>query len=572
MPPATELLLPITPTGTAAAPIPERRSRPADPGVVDCLLIGFNDSDFAGYVDMVRSMGTDSGAWQDLRLAFVEIDGKPYRALDALTRFHPDADSGRVFHNSDFLWPVITTLGSFVATRGFSFDYVNLFHRERDELRRKLTEQDVRTVVVTTTLYVSAQPILEIVEFVRGCAPDVQIIIGGPYLANQEKMADREALSALLDYLGGDIYVIGREGERSLARTLAALTDGTDLSGVPNLAFRDRPGAGFTFTRTDVESNSLADNMVDYSVFPQAAFNEFVTTRTAKSCPFSCAFCGFPQRAGKYTYLDVAHVERELERLSEIPTVSTVTFIDDTFNVPKVRFREILRMMIDRDFGFRWNSFYRSDHGDDETIRLMAAAGCEGVFLGVESGSDQMLKRMNKTARRADYLGALRTFREVGISTYASLIVGFPGETEESVAETVSLIETGRPDFYRAQLWYADPVTPVWEKRAEYGITGEAFNWSHDTMTSDQACDLINDMFVSVENSIWLPQFGFEQWSVFYLLRRGMTMDQIKTFLRSFTALTADQMMKGDSGEVDPALLADLVAACRFDVVEAAAR
>ncbi|MEU0744549.1 PhpK family radical SAM P-methyltransferase [Streptomyces sp. NPDC006134] len=534
---------------------------------MDCLLIGFNDTPFRDYVETVRAMGEQSGAFQDLRLAYVDHEGEPLRALDLLTRLHNEEfpDRPQHFHNSDFLWPVITYLGTYLHRAGLSFDYVNLFHLEKDRLREKLQSQDVLTVAITTTLYVSAQPIIEIVEFVRRYNKKAKIVIGGPYIANQAQVVSGPDLEALLDYLGGDIYVIGREGEKTLTRLIKALRAGDDLSTVPNLAYRK--GDTFALTLPEVESNPLEENMVDYDLFPPGAINEFITTRTAKSCPFSCAFCGFPQRAGKYTYLDLEYVEKELDRLSRLPHVNTITFIDDTFNVPKVRFREILRLMIDKGYGFRWNSFYRSDHGDVETIRLMREAGCEGVFLGIESGSDAMLKRMNKTARRKHYLTALEAFNEVGISAYASLIVGFPGETEETVAETISLIEEGRPDFYRAQLWYADPVTPIWQQRNTYGIRGEAFNWSHDTMDSATACDIINDMFTSVKNSIWLPQFGFEQWSVFYLQRRGMTLDQVKTFLRHFNAAVADQMAHPGRTFIEPGILASLRESARFHVV-----
>jgi anaerobic magnesium-protoporphyrin IX monomethyl ester cyclase len=546
--------------------VPDRVDRAGgDASVVDCLLIGFNDVDFDSYVDMIEAMGPASGAYQDVRLAFVELDGKRYRTLDLLTKFHQGAGAGTHFHNVDFMWPVITYLGSFLAKHGFTFDYVNLFHLERDRLRRKLVEKDIRTIAITTTLYVSAEPILDIVSFIRKYNHTAKIIIGGPHIGNQDKMGDREDLEAAFDYLGADIYVISPEGERTLAQVLAALHEGASLSRVPNLAFRTDDG--FAFTPMAAESNQLEDNLIDYSLFPASDFNEFATTRTAKSCPFSCAFCGFPQRAGKYTYMGLDSVRAELNSLKELPSVSTVTFIDDTFNVPKVRFRELLHMMIDEQYNFRWNCFYRSDHGDEQTIRLMKEAGCEGVFLGIESGSDQMLKRMNKTARRRHYLEALPVFKDVGICTHASLIIGFPGETEETVAETVSLIEEGQPDFFRAQLWYCDPVTPIWQQREKYGIEGEAFSWKHHTMDSETACGVIDEIFASIRNSIWLPQFGFEQWSVFYLQRRGMSMPQIKALVRSFNALVADQISQGDNGRVRYDLLAEFQRNCHFDVV-----
>ncbi|MFI7633180.1 PhpK family radical SAM P-methyltransferase [Nonomuraea sp. NPDC049400] len=530
--------------------------------MVDCMLIGFNDYDFDSYVNMVAAGGLETGAYQDVRLAFVHHNGRRYRALDLLSEL---ADAAAVpphgFHNSDFMWPVITYLGSFLARRGFAFDYVNLFQLEKDRLRERLTSGEVGSVAITTTLYVSPHPIIEIVDFVRACAPHVPIIVGGPYITNLEAHG-KAIMNRSLSALGVDIAVVDREGELALTRVLSALRAGSDLRAIDNLVIR--AGEEWVHTPRAPESNGLTENMVDYTLFQAAAFNEFATTRTAKSCPFSCSFCGFPKRAGRYTYMDLSCVERELDHLAEIGPVNTITFIDDTFNVPKNRFRDIMRLMIEKGYGFRWNSYYRSDHGDRETIELMAAAGCEGVFLGIESGSDDQLKRMNKTARRADYLSALRSFRDVGISTYASLIIGFPGETDATVGETISLLDEGRPDFFRAQLWYADPVTPIWSKREEYGIRGGGFSWEHDTMTAKEACRHIERIFMTVDDPIWMPQFGFEQWSTFYLQRKGMPMRQIKEYLQSFNAAIREQLSDPGRSEIGEELLARLKAAAAF--------
>lgn len=530
--------------------------------MIECMLIGFNDFDFEEYVRLVAAGGEDSGAYQDLRLSFINYNGGPHRALDVLTQLHEPTDAPLTFHNADFLWPVITYLGTYLARHGFTFDYVNLFQQDKEHLKRVLREGKVRTVAITTTLYVSPHPIIEIVEFVRACAPDVKIIVGGPYVANLAAVTKGPNLDSVLEYLGADIYVVGREGELALTGILTALRDGSDLRSINNLVYMQ---GGTLITTPEVnEANSLEENMVEYSLFKPEEFNQFVTTRTAKSCPFSCAFCGFPQRAGKYTYLDLDHVGRELDRIAQLPTVDTITFIDDTFNVPKVRFREILQLMIDREYRFRWNSYYRSDHGDSRTIELMREAGCEGVFLGVESGSDAQLERMNKSARRADYFASLSDFRRAEICTYASLIIGFPGETDSTVAETESLLREGRPDFFRAQLWYCDPVTPIWERRADFGIRGRGFNWKHSTMTAPEACAHIERLFLDIDDPIWMPQFGFEQWSVFYLLRRGMSMDQIKTFVRTFNSVVRQQIQVPACQEVDPMLFHELQQSCQF--------
>ncbi len=531
--------------------------------MTDCLLIGFNESDFEGYVEMVRSMGEDSGAFRDLNLAFVGYEGRPLHALGALSEFSGNKSAGDVpYHNTDFFWPTLAYLGTHLHRHDHSFDYVNLFQQEKELLRAKLLRGDILTVAITTTLYVSIHPILELIEFIREHNRTTKIIIGGPYISSQCSTEDMSSVTQVFEYMDADFYVINAEGETALCRILSCLKDGGDWREIENIAFKQN--GTYVVTERSTEDNPLEQNMVDYSLFPAAVHGEFVTLRTAKSCPFSCAFCGFPQRAGKYKYLSVDLVEQELNAIREIGGITTLTFIDDTFNVPKARFKELLRMMIRNDYGFRWNSFYRSDHGDEEAIELMAAAGCEGVFLGIESGSDSMLERMNKSARRKDYLKAIPLLKQAGISTHCNLIIGYPGETEQTVKETVELIETTSPDYYRAQCWYCDPVTPIWESRHEYGITGSSFNWSHKTMDSATACKIVDDLFCDIENSTWLPQNGFEMWSLFYLERKGMSRAQIKRFLTAFNQGIRDRLKGRSAGELLPETLGELQAACQF--------
>jgi hypothetical protein len=127
------------------------------------------------------------------------------------------------------------------------------------------------------------------------------------------------------------------------------------------------------------------------------------------------------------------------------------------------------------------------------------------------------------------------------------------------------LIEETKPDFFRSQLWYADPVTPIWAQREQYGVKGEAFTWSHNTMDSQTACDLIEKSFLTVENSDWMPQYGFEQWSTFYLQRRGMTKDQVKTFVRSFNTAVKEKLLNPNQKEITPAVLESIKRSSRFD-------
>jgi radical SAM PhpK family P-methyltransferase len=499
---------------------------------LDVLLIGYNEGNFAQYMESLKASGTDQAAYRDARLAALRVNGREQTSMDLLNATR-NAGRGKPLSNADFVWPVITYLGSYLQARNFSWDYVNLFHQQKARLERLLTVQEVTSVVITTTVYVSPQPILEIVAEVRRLSPRTKILVGGPYLADKPRILPRKEVSTLLDLLGADYYIFSSEGEQTLVALLDVLCrQRGSLADVPNLAYR---GDGeWSFTQPDTESNSLVETPIDMRLFRREDIGQFASIRTAKSCPFKCSFCGFPGRAGAYTYLPVDMVERELDAIAAIGGISTVTFIDDTFNVPRRRFKEILRMMIRKNYGFLWNSYLRSDHVDDEALELMRESGCEGVFLGVESGSATQLKNMNKTSRPEDYMKVIGKCRELGIVTYASLIIGFPGETESTIAETTAFLDAARPDFFRAQCWYADPYTPVFEDVDLHRIVGHGFVWSHRTMDSREASAWVDQLFCTVGSSVWLPQQGFELWSVFYLQRHGMPLERIKSFLTAF--------------------------------------
>jgi anaerobic magnesium-protoporphyrin IX monomethyl ester cyclase len=531
--------------------------------MTDCLFIGHNDGHFPDYVKLVESWGTDTAIRRRLNLAFIEIDGVPHHCMDVVNRYNGrDGRERPKLSNMDFLWPAVSYLASYVARRGFTFDFVCRFQEEKAALADRLSRDDVLAVAVTTTLYVDNWSIEEVIGFVREHNRSARIIVGGPYIRNLAAALPPPALERFFTRLGTDVYVISPEGELALTKVLDALKHGRCLQGIDNIAYRE--DGGFVRTATSAESNSLSENMIDYGVFPPDRVGDCVSVRTAKSCPFACSFCAYPQQGGPYVYEDVETVEAELDRIRRVGTVRAVTFLDDTFNVPKGRFKDIMRMMIRNGYGFRWNSFLRADHVDAEAVDLMRESGCEGVFLGTESGSDRILKTMNKAARSEHYRRLIPLLKDAGILTHCSLIIGFPGETPETVAETVALIEDAGPDTFRTQLWYCDPETPIWNRREEFGLTGTGFDWAHRTMDAPTATEIVDELFLTVRNSTWLPQHGFETWSLYYLQRRGMPLPQLMAFIRDFNQAVKFKLRHPGGRPLDPRVLDAVSASSRF--------
>ncbi|SUY47679.1 Fe-S oxidoreductase [Clostridium putrefaciens] len=451
-------------------------------------------------------------------------------------------------------------MGSYISKRGFTFDYVNAFHLEKEKLKEKLINNDILSVVIPTTLYVSADPIIEIVKFIKCYNSKVKIIIGGPFILNHTFHVDEDSeLSLIFKNIGADFYVCSSEGEMALVNVLNGLKYGYDISNIKNIVYKE--GGKYLKTIIEKEDNCLKENKIDWQSFNKENIGDILSIRTAKSCPFSCSFCWFPQRAGKYKFLSVDDVEQQFNEIKDIGSVTTLNIIDDTFNVPPDRFKEILKMMIKNKYNFKWNSYFRCQYADRETIELMKESGCEGVYLGIESASNKIFKNMNKNAKKEDYIKGIELLNEYEIINHASFIIGFPGETDETVLETIDFIEESKPTFFRTQLWYCDHITPICKQKDKYGILGSGFQWAHDTMDVERACEWIDYIFTSVKNSNWLPQNSFDYFSIYYLQRRGMKKEQVIESSKLFNELVKNKMNRQGNYEE---LIGKLRKTCEF--------
>ncbi len=516
---------------------------------LDCVVIGYNEPPFERYAALLRQYGEDSEAYRDLKLSMVEIDGRKLNYVDLLNHVAARAGGGAtgepLFRSGEIPNLAAAYLTSFLRRQGLRADYVNLFQDEKERLAGMLAE-GARAVAITTTFYVWNFPVNEMVEFIRAQGAGVPIIVGGPLIANHTRNYQGEELDAALRDIGADIYVVESQGEVTLAQVIAALRAGDGLSRVPNIIYRD--DASFRANGAMPENNSLEDNYIDWSALSSADLGPTLQTRTARSCAFKCSFCNYPTRAGKLTLAGLATLEKEFDSMLARGNVENVVFIDDTFNVPLPRFKDICRLMIRRQYGFKWFSYFRCSNSDEEAVELMAESGCKGVFLGIESGSPQILENMNKAASAGHYRRGIEMLRRHGILTFGSFIVGFPGETAKTVAETIDFITETRLDYYRAQMWYNEAGTPIHQEKAKYGIAGDGFVWTHDTMESLEAMDHIERMFLSIDTSEWLPQWSFDFWIIPYLAGKGVGAESFKSFMRE-----ANRMLALEIAAVPPA-------------------
>ena len=497
---------------------------------LSCIVVGYNDVDFNAFAAKQKRMEGRSGAYHEIKTNSVLLGGRrlPYMELinQAIERAQGVNPRFNVFEA-----PALGAfyLSNFLRRRGLRSEVINFFNYDKERFAELLAERPA-AVAITTTFYIEHAPIVEIVQFIRQHSSETKIIVGGPHIYNLSTDQDSETLDFMFHEMGADIYIIDSQGEETLARVIEQLRDTgmKDMSKVPNLAFT-LEGVRFTKTGRSPERNELDESTIDWSQFDRTQLNSICYLRTARSCPFACTFCNYPTMAGEHVVAKIENVESQLKYLHSIGTTDIV-FIDDTFNVPLPRFKNIMRGMLREKCSFRWISFFRCSNADEEAFDLMSATGCVGVLLGIESGDPQILKYMNKAATIDRYKWGMEHLHKRGIATFASLICGFPGETEASVLNTMKFIEESAPTFFNVQLYYHDTRSPIHAKAHEFQLRGAGYNWRHRSMDWREAVSCSTHLFKSIKNSGTLSLYGFSLWGVAYLLSRGISLEQVKTF------------------------------------------
>ncbi|GAA4463356.1 hypothetical protein GCM10023170_069480 [Phytohabitans houttuyneae] len=498
---------------------------------LDCVVIGYNDPPLSFHEHRLMEMDEAAPERRVFMREHLMVEGVRRAPMDIVNHYarqQPGIGPDPYYHVGEVPNLAAVYLASFLRRRGFTAEYVSLFRPERARLEELLERRRPRVVAVTTTFYLMPWPVQEICQFVRERSPDTHIVVGGPLVDNLTVDLTAEVLFDIFAWVGADSYVKESQGEATLERLVGALREGKDVARVPNLYL---PSAdGFQFTGARPEANSLDECAIDWSLYDGGLLGPTVQTRTARSCAFKCSFCDFPIRAGALSVASVEAVERELRQL-HAHGVRNLVFVDDTFNVPIGRFKELCRMMIRNDFDFEWYSFFRCSAARDvEIYDLMRDSGCRAVFLGIESGDDVVLRNMVKSSHGDQYRFGIEQMHARGIATFASFICGFPGETEQSVRNTVRFINEVQPTFYRAELWFYNHRSPVHAQAQTYRLTGRGYEWAHATMNSHQAAQAADELFRDVTGSVWMPGYNYDFWAVPYLIGKGLTMAQVVEF------------------------------------------
>lgn len=277
------------------------------------------------------------------------------------------------------------------------------------------------------------EPVKELVRFCKGISA-APIILGGAGYSIFP--------ASSLAYLEADAGICG-EGETAFLSLLARMEQHADWPGIPGLFL---PGRDLPASASAGELDRLplpGSDIWSPKIQTDQKQDIWMPVQSRRGCPLACSYCSTPAIEGRITRKrsPTAIVEWITHWLDR--GFSNFFFVDNTFNIPSSYARELCRAIIS-NIGPRlnWRSIIYPHLVDRELVELMAAAGCRQVSFGFESGSEKILKNMNKKFTPQGVREISEMFAAAGIARMGFLLLGGPGETRETVRQSLEFADS----------------------------------------------------------------------------------------------------------------------------------
>ena len=351
----------------------------------------------------------------------------------------------------------LVALGSCIDQRQFEVLIVD-GRLETDPVAAVLREIEGALLLGITVL--TGDPIRDALQVSRAAKarrPDLPVVWGGwhPSLFPLETLNEPSV----------DVTVRG-QGEATFVELVERVAGGGDLDQLEGIAFRRDGEAKLNPPRPIVAMDDLP--AANYALLPVERYFRLKAQRqvdyiSSVGCYFRCTFCADPFVYGRrWTAVAPSRMGEEIEALWQRHHFTELAFQDETFFTYADRAAEIAHQFLQRGLQFDWTATLRADQGvrlDEEKFRLCVRSGLRRVMVGVESGSQEMLDWMKKDITIEQVLKTADMCVRHGVAGIFPFIVGFPGESDESVDETVSLMKRLRAmsPHFETPLFYFKP-------------------------------------------------------------------------------------------------------------------
>ncbi|KKL64203.1 hypothetical protein LCGC14_2167380, partial [marine sediment metagenome] len=288
------------------------------------------------------------------------------------------------------------------------------------------------------------------------------VLIGShPTFFHREVMKENPAVDAI------------SRGEFDLAvkDVAVSLSRGHKLDKIKGITYRDGQGVQENEERPlikNVDELPFPDRrIVKSKYYRQGTFTgkRCTTIVSSRGCPHNCTYCLWPKTlyGQRFRARSAENVVAEIKQVVEDFHIDEIYFDDDSLALNRARILRICQLINEKNIKVKWIPQCRVDSMDEEVISAMKRAGCHYIRFGVESGSQRMLDIMKKGTTLAQIERAFDLCRKAGIKTQAFFVFGIPGETPQTIRESIEFAKKLRPDSAQFAVVVPHPGTELYE-------------------------------------------------------------------------------------------------------------
>ena len=357
----------------------------------------------------------------------------------------------------------ILYISSYLEQHNFTNEIYDSTFGSLAELRTRLENEKPDLLGIYTNLMTKLN-VLKIIRFIKD-SPNLQhtkIILGGPEVRNHKEK--------FLDY-GADIIVFG-EGEETMLEVVTAYAKETKpfLQGIAGIAFKGDDGKVITNTeRVLIKDINQLPFPGRNKIVLQKYFDAWkkkhgismLNVSTMRGCPYSCKWCSRAVYGSSYRRRNPKLVADEIEWLQKNYQFDKIWFVDDVFTINPRWLREFVNEIQLRNISISYEIITRADRLNEEAVQLLKQSGCFRVWIGAESGSQKIIDAMDRRVKVEDVRSMIHLVKSYGMEAGTFIMLGYPGEDENDIKETLHHLKYSDPDQFTITVAYPIKGTPL---------------------------------------------------------------------------------------------------------------
>lgn len=383
--------------------------------------------------------------------------------------------AGRLLYNFSGVLPMIPLGVAYLTAYLKKHGYHNIavidqpgWELTDQKLLALLSEEPFDIYALSTNIF-SLSSSIEIASYIKKSVnPEATVVIGGPSAA----FTPQTVLSEIPEV---DFVQVG-EGEEALLEIVRRKERGEKIENIPGLYWRDNgqikyggPIKHLDLKKIPFPVRDLLPNHLYNMHPPFGAYGRVAAIETIRGCNYGCNFCSIQQSV---RFRPVDHVIEELSLLAH-KGYREFHFVDPTFSIDRERAALLCEAIISKFPGIYWTCKNRTDTVSPQLLKLMKQAGCYMIAYGIESGDNEILRQLNKKITVEEIRRTLQATRKANIRSLSYILIGSPGESEETVKNTVQMLIDEKVDFALFGELMPDTESPLFRNLIEDGSIPE---------------------------------------------------------------------------------------------------